>query len=61
MAWLQEVDYVLYTGIEASETPLALVGYLCYLHLGLGDKHILLVVEFNYNLTHIFILTGDYN
>ena len=50
MAWLQKVDDVLDTGIEAT---LALVGYLCYSHLGLGstsassdNKDILLVVGF---------------
>ena len=42
-------------GIEASQTSPALVGYLCYLYLGLhsalgNNKDILLMVGFNYNL-----------
>ena len=44
--------YKNHAGIEASCTPLALIEYLCYLHLGLGsasgnNKDILLMVGFN--------------
>ena len=47
--------------METSYTPLALVGYPCYLYCGIGsalalgnNKDILLMVEFNYNITSIY-------
>ena len=51
MAWLQEFDYILYTGIEASWIPVTcMISFSLPSTSALGNNNITLIPGFNYNL-----------